>query len=95
MILHVSPESEAGGTLALVENGDEIELDGPGRRLELLVDETELSRRRKAWDANRAPPAYTRGWYKLYIDTVLQADTGCDLDFLVGKSSAVVTREAH
>ena len=64
-------------------------------RLELLVDEPELSRRRGEWEAARPAPAYTRGWYKLYIDTVLQADKGADLDFLVGKSSADVTRESH
>jgi dihydroxy-acid dehydratase len=95
VILHVAPESEAGGPLALVRNGDEIAFDGPNRSLELLVDDAELARRRTAWDAARKPSAYTRGWYRLYIDTVLQADAGVDLDFLVGKSSADVTRESH
>jgi dihydroxy-acid dehydratase len=95
VILHVSPEAEAGGVLALVRNGDMIEVDGPGRRLELLVDEAELARRREAWAAAREPSQFTRGWYKLYIDTVLQADQGADLDFLVGKSSSEVTRESH
>ncbi len=95
VILHVAPEAEAGGVLALVKNGDEIEFDGPERRLELLVDEAELSRRRAEWAAAPKAPAYDRGWYKLYVDTVLQADRGCDLDFLVGKSSADVTRESH
>jgi dihydroxy-acid dehydratase len=95
VILHVAPESEAGGPLALVQNGDEIVLDGPNRSLELLVDETELARRRQAWEATRQPSEFTRGWYKLYIDTVLQADQGVDLDFLVGKSSPDVTRESH
>jgi dihydroxy-acid dehydratase len=95
VILHVSPEAYAGGTLALAQTGDEIEFDGPGRRLELLVDEAELAARRRAWEAARAPSDFTRGWYKLYIDTVLQADQGCDLDFLVGKSSADVMRESH
>jgi dihydroxy-acid dehydratase len=95
VILHVAPEAEAGGPLALVQNGDEIALDGPGRSLQLLVDEAELARRRAAWEARRQPSQFTRGWYKLYIDTVLQADQGVDLDFLVGKSSAVVTRESH
>jgi dihydroxyacid dehydratase/phosphogluconate dehydratase len=61
----------------------------------LLVDDAELARRRAAWEAARQPSKYTRGWYRLYIDTVLQADTGVDLDFLVGKSSADVTRESH
>jgi dihydroxy-acid dehydratase len=95
VILHVSPEAEAGGVLALVHSGDEIEFDGPRRRLELLVDEAELERRRQGWQAAHKGPAYDRGWYRLYIDRVLQADKGCDLDFLVGKSSSVVTRESH
>jgi dihydroxy-acid dehydratase len=95
VILHVSPEAEAGGMLALVETGDEIEFDGPNRRLELLVDPAELARRRTAWEANRKPSEFTRGWYRLYIDTVMQADTGCDLNFLVGKSSSEVLRESH
>ena len=95
VILHVAPESEAGGPLALVRNGDEIVFDGPNRTLELLVEAAELARRRAAWDAARKPSAYARGWYRLYIDTVLQADAGVDLDFLVGKSSADVARESH
>ncbi|WP_430424804.1 IlvD/Edd family dehydratase [Phenylobacterium sp.] len=95
VILHVSPEAEAGGPLALVRSGDEIAFDGPGRSLELLVSDAELALRRQAWEAARAPSTFTRGWYKLYIDTVLQADRGADLDFLVGKSSADVTRESH
>ncbi len=95
VILHVAPEAAAGGPLALVRNGDEIALDGPNRTLDLLVDDAELARRRAEWQASRKPPAYDRGWYRLYIDTVLQADRGVDLDFLVGKSSAEVTRESH
>jgi dehydratase ilvD1 len=95
VILHVAPESEAGGPLALVRTGDEIAFDGPNRSLELLVDDAELARRRAAWEAAREPSKYQRGWYKLYIDTVLQADAGVDLDFLVGKSSPDVTRESH
>ena len=95
MILHVAPEAQAGGPLALVRNGDEIAFDGPNRSLELLVDEAELARRRCEWEAARPAPAYTRGWARLYVDTVLQADQGVDLDFLVGKSSADVTRESH
>ena len=95
VILHVAPEAEAGGPLALVMNGDEIAFDGPARTLDLLVDEAQLTRRRAAWEAARTASPYVRGWYKLYIDTVLQADQGCDLNFLVGKSSPVVTRESH
>jgi dihydroxy-acid dehydratase len=60
-----------------------------------MVDEAELAVRRAAWEAARPGAAYTRGWAKLYIDTVLQADQGCDLDFLVGKSSPDVFRESH
>jgi dihydroxy-acid dehydratase len=95
VILHVAPESEAGGPLALVRTGDEIAFDGPNRTLDLLVSEAELIQRRRDWEAARQPSVYTRGWYKLYIDTVLQADAGVDLDFLVGKSSADVSRESH
>ena len=95
VILHVSPETEAGGPLALVRSGDEIEFDGPARRLELLVAPEELARRRTEWEQTRPPTAFTRGWYRLYIDTVLQADKGADLDFLVGASSSEVTRESH
>jgi dihydroxy-acid dehydratase len=95
VILHVSPEAEAGGPLALVQTGDEIAFDGPNRTLDLLVSEVELVTRRAAWEAARQPSKYSRGWYKLYIDTVMQADQGADLEFLVGKSSADVTRESH
>jgi dihydroxy-acid dehydratase len=95
VILHVSPEADAGGPLALVRNGDMIEVDGPNRRLELLVDDAELARRRQVWETSRPPSDYTRGWYRLYIDHVLQADQGADLDFLVGKSSSEVLRESH
>ncbi|WP_309643472.1 IlvD/Edd family dehydratase [Phenylobacterium sp.] len=95
VILHVAPEAHVGGPLALVRDGDEIILDGPGRTLELVVDAEELTRRRATWESLRPPPAYSRGWAKLYVDTVLQADRGVDLDFLVGRSSADVTRESH
>jgi dihydroxy-acid dehydratase len=95
VILHVSPEAEAGGPLALVQTGDEIVFDGPNRTLDLLVPELELIARRQAWEAAPKPSEFQRGWYRLYIDTVLQADQGADLDFLVGKSSSEVTRESH
>ena len=93
VILHVAPESQAGGPLDLVRNGDLIDFDGPGRRLDLLVDEAELARRRAA--AAPPQPVPVRGWAKLYVETVMQADTGCDLSFLVGASGDVVTRESH
>lgn len=93
VILHVAPESEAGGPLGLVQDGDLIRLDGPQRSLELLVDQAELDARRRQW---RPSQTYAgRGWAKLYVDTVQQADEGCDLDFLVGSSGADVERESH
>ena len=81
-VLHVSPESAVGGPLALVRDGDTIELDVEARRLELLVDDAELARRRAAW----RPPAtaYARGYTRLYQQHVTQAHDGCDFDFLAG-----------
>ncbi|MCA3261664.1 MAG: dihydroxy-acid dehydratase [Telmatospirillum sp.] len=93
VVLHVAPEAAAGGPLALVRDGDMIELDVEARRLHLDVAEAELARRRAAL----APfvHAYARGWEKLYIEHVLQADRGADLDFLVGGSGAVPPRVSH
>ena len=79
-ILHVAPESHLGGPLALVRNGDLIRLDVPNRRLDLLVDEAEMERRRAAWTP--PPRRYGRGWTALYLDQVTQADEGCDLRIL-------------
>jgi len=79
-VLHVAPESHVGGTLALVRDGDRIMLDVPARRVELLVDEAELARRRAAWSAPAA--RYARGFGALYLKHVTQADKGCDFDFL-------------
>ena len=95
VVLHVAPEAAAGGPLALVRDGDIIVLDVPGRRLELDVPAEELARREPAPAAVAAYAAPTRGWQKLYVDHVLQADTGADLDFLVGSSGHAVTRESH
>ncbi|MDP4745053.1 MAG: dihydroxy-acid dehydratase [Porticoccaceae bacterium] len=95
VILHVAPEANAGGNLALVKTGDSIEFDGLGRRLNLLVSDEELAVRRKEWEANKPESPYQRGYYKLYVDHVMQADKGADMDFLVGKSSHVVDRESH
>ena len=95
VILHVSPESDAGGPLAVVQNGDEIELNGPTRSLNLLISDEELEARLVVWRANPPAPKATRGYAKLYIDHVLGADKGADLDFLVGSSGSVVTRESH
>jgi L-arabonate dehydrase len=93
VVLHVSPESAIGGTLALVENGDMISLDVPARRIDLLVDEAELEKRRLLWHK----PAYhtDRGYVSMYQRHVQQADKGADLDFLVGNSGPVVTRDSH
>ncbi len=87
VVLHVAPESAIGGPLALVEEGDAIRIDVPARRLDLLVDEQELAARREAW----TPPARKdeRGYRKLHVDHVLQANEGCDLDFLRGRSKVV------
>ncbi len=95
VILHVSPESYMGGPLALVQNGDRIKLDGPARTLSLLVDDAELTRRRAAWQVPPPPPNSERGYVNLHVNHVMQAETGCDLDFLVGKSGSTVTRESH
>lgn len=92
-VLHVAPEAAAGGPLALVRSGDWIELDAESRRLDLDVDQAELARRRAEWSP--AEPAYTRGWARLYIDHVLQANHGADLDFLVGASGHEVPRHSH
>jgi len=93
VILHVSPESAIGGTLALVHNGDWIELDVPNRRLHLDVSAEILERRRKAWQAPE--PLADRGYVQLYINHVQQVSKGADLDFLVGKSGSTVTRDSH
>ena len=80
VVLHVAPEAAAGGTLALVKDGDEIELNVDERRIQLLVDDQELAKRKATWQ----PPTskHLRGYPRLYIDHVLQADEGCDFDFL-------------
>ena len=95
VVLHVAPEAAAGGPLALVQTGDEITLDVPGRTLTLEVSEEELLRRRPnaATLAGFAKPV--RGWERLYIDHVQQADTGADLDFLVGATGDRVSRDSH
>ena len=92
VVLHVSPEASAGGPLALVREGDFIELDVQGRRLHLDVPDEELARRRAAW---QQPVAPARGYAKLYVDHVQQAHLGADLDFLVGGSGDAVKRDSH
>ena len=93
VVLHISPEAAAGGALALVQNGDEIELDVAKRKLQLMVSAQEISRRKKRWKPPRPP--LDRGYWKLYFDHVLQASEGADLDFLVGRSGAFVPRDNH
>jgi L-arabonate dehydrase len=93
VVLHVAPESAVGGPLALVQTGDRIGLDTANRRLDLLVDDAELARRRAAW----TPPEKKdmRGYRRLYEDHVLQANEGCDLDFLRGRSPVVVRSRTY
>jgi L-arabonate dehydrase len=93
VVLHVSPESGIGGNLALVQNGDMIELDVKNRRLHLDVSDEELERRRKLWKTPE--PVASRGYVNLYVQHVQQADKGADMDFLVGKSGSKVSRDSH
>ena len=93
VVLHVSPESAIGGNLALVQNGDMIELNAKERKLHLHVTEEELAARRKKWMAPK--PVAKRGYVSLYIEHVLGADKGADLDFLQGNSGSEVTRDSH
>ncbi|HET6158512.1 MAG TPA: IlvD/Edd family dehydratase [Dongiaceae bacterium] len=93
VVLHTAPEAAAGGPLALVQDGDMIELDVAGRRLHLDIPDTELARRSAAWTPPQLPA--DGGYQRLYVDHVLQADRGCDMDFLVGKRGAAVARHSH
>lgn len=92
VVLHVAPEAAAGGPLALVRSGDWISMDVPSGRLQLEVEASELSRRQQDW---RSPEYAARGYSRLYQQTVLQADRGADLDFLVGASGCRIPRESH
>jgi len=93
VVLHTAPEAAVGGPLALVRDGDMIELDVAGRRLHLEVSESDLAERRRHWTPPE--PAMESGYQRLYVERVLQADRGCDLDFLVGKRGAAVPRHSH
>lgn len=93
VVLHVSPEAAAGGNLALVQNGDLIELDVPRRSLQLHVSPEVLNRRRQQWQPSQ--PLFTRGYVQLYQQHVEQAHLGADLDFLKGASGSKVTRDSH
>jgi dihydroxy-acid dehydratase len=81
VVLHVTPEASAGGPLALVRDGDRIRLDATARRIDLLVEDAELARRRTQW---KPPEKPARGYGRLYVERVTQADKGCDFDFLAG-----------
>lgn len=92
VVLHVCPEAAAGGPLALVESGDMIALDVPGRSIQLDVDEVTVKARREKWTAPAKPD---RGWIKLYVEHVMQANDGADLDFLVGSSGTPPLPDSH
>jgi dihydroxy-acid dehydratase len=95
VVLHVTPEAAAGGPLGLVRTGDVIVLDVPRRRIDVDIPAAELAARAPAEAAVAAFAAPRRGWERLYVNTVLQANTGADLDFLVGSSGDQVSRESH
>ena len=95
VVLHVAPEAAAGGPLGLVRTGDPIVLDVAGRRLFVDIPQAELASRAPDTATVAGFAAPTRGWERLYIDHVQQADTGADLDFLVGSSGDRVSRESH
>jgi dihydroxy-acid dehydratase len=93
IVLHITPESAVGGPLAVVQTGDQISLDVAARRIDLLIDDAELERRLSVW--KQSPPhreVPTRGYAKLFEDTILQADQGCDFDFLLREGPAARKR---
>jgi dihydroxy-acid dehydratase len=93
VVLHSTPEAAVGGPIALVQTGDMISLDVPSRTLQVEVPDDELERRRAAWSSPLQHAS--RGWVRLYTEHVLQADQGCDLDFLVGSSGSAIPRPSH
>jgi dihydroxy-acid dehydratase len=93
IVLHVTPESAVGGPLALVKNGDRIRLDVPARKLELLVGKAELEARRKKWKKPPLRPEDKRGYRKLFLASVTQADRGCDFDFCVPDATTRVPKK--
>jgi dihydroxy-acid dehydratase len=95
VVLHVSPEAADGGPLGLVETGDVIVLDVESRRLDVDIPAEELAGRRPSAAVLAGYAAPNRGWERLYVDHVMQADKGADLDFLVGSSGHQVSRESH
>jgi dihydroxy-acid dehydratase len=95
VVLHVAPEAAAGGPLDRVRTGDWIILDVPNRRIDVDIPQEELDARPPSKALLDAVARPTRGWEKLYVDTVTGADTGADLSFLIGSSGSEVTRESH
>jgi len=95
VVLHVAPEAAAGGPLGLVRTGDPIVLDVEARRLDLDIPPEDLARRLPSESMREAFAAPSRGWERLYVDHVMQANRGADLDFLVGSSGDAVARESH
>ncbi len=95
VVLHVAPEAAAGGPLGLIRTGDIIELDVAARRLDVAVDPEDLRRREPPAAAVAGYAAPARGWERLYVDHVLQADRGADLDFLIGATGHEVSRDSH
>ena len=95
VILHVAPEAAAGGPLAFIRTGDIVTVDVENRILSFDVTDEELQSRSQTPASEAAYAAPVRGWAKLYVDHVMQADTGADLDFLVGASGDNVSRESH
>ena len=93
VVLHVSPESEASDPLSLASTGDAVRLDANEDKLDLVVAEGELARRRDSWEPRL--PDCGRGYARRYIDHVMQVDSGADLDFLVGKDTRPVQRESY
>ena len=93
VVLHISPESAIGGTLALVKDGDMIELDVANRKLHLDISNDELKKRKALWV--QPEPHTDRGYVRLFLDHIQQADKGCDFDILVGKSGSVVKGDLH
>ena len=93
IVLHVAPEAHAGGPISIVKTGDRIQVDAKNGLLELLVSDAEINERLKS--KKQPKKSYTRGYAKLYVETVMQADKGADLDFLVGKDTRLPNRESH
>ena len=93
VVLHISPESAIGGTFALVKDGDMIELDVANRKLHLDISDEELKKRKALWV--KPEPQTDRGYVRLYLEHIQQADKGCDFDILIGKSGSVVKGDVH